>query len=195
MKDWLKQKGFLKEKDENLVQKTLKGDNRAFTELVGRYYRLFISVAMGYTHELDLAEDMVQEGLVEMHRSLPNLREHAKFAAWGETIVRRKCLIYLGKVKTEAKALQEFGREENRVRELDEASQHQETLGPEDEKRIKIIKAVSGLPVKYREVSVLFYFDQLNAVEIAERLKITPELVQVRLFRARKMLKERLSRD
>jgi RNA polymerase sigma-70 factor (ECF subfamily) len=193
MKEWLKQKGFLKEKDENLVQKTLKGDNQAFTELIGRYYRLFISVALGYTHELDVAEDMVQEGLVEMHRSLHNLREQAKFAAWAETIVRRKCLIYLEKVKTEAKVLQEYGREEHRVKELDEKDP--QSMGPEDEKRINIIKAVSGLPVKYREVSVLFYFDQLNAGEIAERLKITPELVQVRLFRARKMLKERLSRD
>jgi RNA polymerase sigma-70 factor (ECF subfamily) len=193
MKEWFKQKGLAGEQDAGLVQKTLKGDNRAFAELVGRYYRLYISVALGYTHEADLAEDMVQEGLVDMHRALHTLREPEKFAAWGETIVRRKCLSYLEKVKNEIKALKEYGREANRIQER--GSGNPNSKGLEDERKTVIIKAVSGLPRKYREVSVLFYFDQLTANEIADRLNITSESVQIRLFRARKMLKERLSRN
>ena len=52
--------------------------------------------------------------------------------------------------------------------------------------------AVMKLPVKYRQVVHLYYFEEYNVKEIAELMKLSETAVQTRLLRARQKLKEAL---
>ncbi len=52
--------------------------------------------------------------------------------------------------------------------------------------------AVSDLPVKYRQVVHLYYFEDYSVKEIAGILKLSETAVQTRLLRARQKLKEKL---
>ena len=52
--------------------------------------------------------------------------------------------------------------------------------------------AVKELPVKYRQVVHLYYFEEYSVKEIAEIMKLSETAVQTRLQRARQKLKETL---
>ena len=49
-----------------------------------------------------------------------------------------------------------------------------------------------ALPLVEREVLTLFYLEELDLRQVAEVLEVPDGTVKSRLFRARKMLKERL---
>lgn len=55
--------------------------------------------------------------------------------------------------------------------------------------------AVSELPIRYREVIHLYYYEDYSVREIAALLHITETAVQTRLMRARRKLKQRLTRN
>ena len=55
-----------------------------------------------------------------------------------------------------------------------------------------ILLAVLELPVKYREVILLYHYWGLETAEIAELLRQPPSTVSTRLRRGRAMLKEHL---
>lgn len=60
------------------------------------------------------------------------------------------------------------------------------------EERGEVTAAVLQLPAKYREVLLLYYYEQLTIQEIAALCQLPLSTVKSRLQRARKQLKERL---
>ncbi len=70
--------------------------------------------------------------------------------------------------------------------------QEQEALTDEEE---RVIETVKRLPIKYRAVIHLFYYEEMSTEEIAEALRLQPSNVRARLTRARKMLKKWLKED
>jgi len=58
--------------------------------------------------------------------------------------------------------------------------------------RSELYHAVLELPVKYRQVVHLYYFEEYSVKEIAKLLKLSETAVQTRLLRARQKLKETL---
>lgn len=70
-------------------------------------------------------------------------------------------------------------------------------ISPEDqmisgEERMLILEAVDGLPERYRLPVLLFYMEDLKISEISGVLGIPEGTVKSRLFKAKKMLKEKL---
>jgi RNA polymerase sigma-70 factor (ECF subfamily) len=57
----------------------------------------------------------------------------------------------------------------------------------------KVRLAVRDLPAKYREVVVLRYLEEMDVEQVARLLKISRSAVDVRLHRARKMLRTALA--
>ena len=62
----------------------------------------------------------------------------------------------------------------------------------QNDEYIDVLKAILTLPIKYREVIYLCYYEGYSAVEIGEMLNKNTNTVYTRLARARKMLKEQL---
>lgn len=68
----------------------------------------------------------------------------------------------------------------------------QMTLTDEEE---RVVEGVKRLPLKYRVVIHLFYYEEMSVEEIAVALKLQPSNVRARLTRARKMLKSWLKEE
>lgn len=63
------------------------------------------------------------------------------------------------------------------------------------EERGEITKAVLKLPVKYREVLLLYYYEDLQVSEVAEFLQVPVSTVKTRLQRGREKLKQLLPKQ
>ena len=59
----------------------------------------------------------------------------------------------------------------------------------------EVYPAVQTLPVKYRTVIHLFYYEDMSIKQIADILGIGESAVKTQLHRARAMLRERLGDD
>ena len=73
-----------------------------------------------------------------------------------------------------------------KVTDLDEETE--QTAAEPDEKR-EVVDAVMALPVKYKEVVWLHYYEGYSVAEIAGILELSPSAVKMRLKRGREMLK------
>lgn len=82
------------EADEELVQRTRRGDREAFAGLVERYERAALVVARSVLHSWHDARDVVQDSFVIAYERLNTLWSPNKFGGWFLQIVRRGALLH-----------------------------------------------------------------------------------------------------
>ena len=70
-----------------------------------------------------------------------------------------------------------------------EGSAEEEAIQQEEDERL--VHSVLGLPVLYREVIYLHYYEDIPIREMARILSVNPNTVKTRLRRAKSLLKER----
>jgi RNA polymerase sigma-70 factor (ECF subfamily) len=75
-----------------LVQRARDGDQGAFEALAESVADRLYTTAALVLHDRTLAEDAVQETLIRTWRSLPRLRDAARFDAWQRRILVHACL-------------------------------------------------------------------------------------------------------
>lgn len=186
MREYIKEESEQRKLERELVEKTLAGDNDAFTELVGMYYRIFMALALSYMHDLGRAEDIVQEGLFTMHEELGTLREPEKFGSWGYTIIRRKAIRAIKIMKKESKTMVEYSEKEEVKKAQEKSSENMDLR----DKKEAIVHGISKLSHRYREIMTLYYLEQLDLQQICIKLRLSRRATDIRLYRARKKLKE-----
>ncbi|MEC1523352.1 sigma factor-like helix-turn-helix DNA-binding protein, partial [Neobacillus niacini] len=59
----------------------------------------------------------------------------------------------------------------------------------------KLSPTVLSLPITYREVFIIFYYEEMSIAEIAELLALNENTVKTRLNRGRKLVKNSLERS
>jgi RNA polymerase sigma-70 factor (ECF subfamily) len=74
-----------------LVERVQKGDRDAFEHLCSLVVNRLYATAALILRDADLANDAVQETLIEMWRKLPTLRDPQAFEAWINKILVRRC--------------------------------------------------------------------------------------------------------
>ena len=139
-----------------------------------RLYRAALSL-LGDPQE---AEDAVQDTFLRALRAWPGFRGDCAVETWLVRIAINVCKRQLRSPWRLLRAPQES---------LD--SLRMEGPEPPDD---TLVRAIQALPPKYREVIILYYYQEWKAWEIAQRLHVPVSTVTVRLSRARGLLKERL---
>ena len=183
MKDEKKQSPQPGTLERKLIKRTLAGDNTAFTELMKQYYRIYFALALRYTHDLSKAEDVLQDGWMEIYQSLPTLENPDKFGSWGYTIIRRKCIKDFKNILDESKAMMNYTQEQKVKNSLEHR------IVSAGMKHEQIVKAISELPRTQREIVVLHFYHEMNCDEISERLDLPLNTVYVYIHRAKQQLK------
>lgn len=174
--------------DADLVSRTLSGSNAAFKALIHRYGTTVQGLIFNFLARRDVLEDLAQEVFFQTYRSLRSLKKPDRFGSWLYGITRRVCMNWLRRQKgpmlpIEAAEAAELGSTFDPVRAVSaHADEHD------------ILALVSSLPLIYREVVTLRYFEDLSYQEMASILDVSVSAVNVRLVKARKMLREKLDR-
>jgi RNA polymerase sigma-70 factor (ECF subfamily) len=78
--------------DRELVSRAQKGDGGAFEELVHRYDRKVLSIALSFTRDPDDAKDVYQETFLRVYRALPGFEFGSEFSTWLHRIAVNVCL-------------------------------------------------------------------------------------------------------
>jgi RNA polymerase sigma-70 factor (ECF subfamily) len=161
-----------------LVQRARRGDGEAFADLLRPEYRTAIRLAKALLHDVDEAEDAVQEAAFKAWRKLDNLREGSVLRPWFLAIVANQC-------RTVRRAKWWSSRTDEEVPE--KGAEAGDLAGSIDLRR-----AVSQLEYDQRLVLVLRYYMDMPFEEIALTLEISPKAARSRVERAVKHLRPML---
>jgi RNA polymerase sigma-70 factor, ECF subfamily len=169
--------------DRDLIQRARRGDAEAFGELVIRHQTSVFNVCYRILYARAEAEDMTQETFIRARERLHTFDEERDFGPWIRRVAANVSLNHLESQKPTA-ALDE-------ERDADE-SHRPETQVEARERREQIRSALASLPAHYRIVIELRHYQELSYDEIAAELNIPLSDVKSHLFRARKLLAEKL---
>jgi len=185
--------------DRCLVAEAQTGSRAAFEELVRRYDRDVLRLALNLMKRPEDARDVYQEAFLKVYRNLHRFRFECSFYTWLYRIVTNVCLDQLRRRKTrredQAIIIDHSGDEidvlssvsdersfSNPARELD-----RKVLG------IRIQEALSKLTPRERTVFELKHYQGLRLRTIGEMLNTTEETAKNTLFRATKKLRSQLA--
>lgn len=171
--------------DRELVEQARKGDREAFAVLARAQGDRLFAIAMRILRETDLAEDAVQQTLVEAWRDLPSLRDPDRFEGWLYRTLVRSCYAEAARRR----------RWTSRVRVLPEhgPSVADDTLTVAD--RDQLERGFRRLPAEQRAVLVMHHYLGLSSAEIATTLGIAAGTVRSRLHYAHRGMRAALEAD
>lgn len=170
-----------------LVERARRKDADAFAALIRQYERMALSVAYGVLGDATASGDVVQDAFIRAWQRLGDLREPERFGTWLCGIVRNMAIDALRRRKpTDVLAASNVVLEPERwtINPMEEVDRR--------EKSRKVAEAIASLDEVSRLVVTMRYYEDLSSKEIAERLEMTPAAVDMRLSRARKLLKAML---
>jgi len=180
--------------DKELILRSIDDDHSAFEELVHRYDRIVLSIALRYSRDEDDAKDIYQEVFIRVFKGLKKFQFRSEFSTWLYRIATNVCITYKTRSK-EHLQLSTIDNDEN-----DESMEQQivyDGISPEDETVNKNIgdivnAAVESLSPKQKMTFVLKHYEGYKIREIAEMLECKEGTVKKYLFDAVNNLKKKL---
>ena len=178
-----------------LVKASLCGDLAAFEELVRRYDRKLLRISQQMTHNLEDAQEAVQESFLKAYQKLDQFRGNSKFSTWLIRIVLNESFMKLRKRRISEVPLEYEGSDGDSLPlDLADWSPNPEQLCVRKELHEILRGALEALPPSLRVVFVLRDIEELSIEETAAILDLHPAAVKARHFRARLRLREKLTR-
>ncbi len=147
--------------------------NARAAEILDRYGNMLLRYAYSYLHNMDDAEEVLQDALVQFLKTAPRFASSEHEKAWLLRV---------------AGNLSKNRLDYNAVRKTDELNEELTAEGRED--LSFVWQAVRELPEKYREAIHLFYYEGCSTKQIAEIVKRSEATVRSDLHRGRAMLRE-----
>lgn len=189
-------KNFEGVSDEALALLYVKGDNRAFDELLSRTQTKLFTYIMFVVRDHDIADDIFQETFVKVITKLQQglYTDSGKFQFW-ITRIAHNCIMDWYRQQQSTHIVD--ANEENDLQNLKNASvmdTNKEAEMINEQILVDIKKMMNTLPAPQREVVYMRYFQQLSFKEIADLtgVSINTSLGRMRyaLINLRKMAKD-----
>ena len=152
----------------------------SFEQLVLEYQMPLKRMCYMYLHDMALAEDAVQETFLKVYRSLPQFGGGCSVKTWIMKIGVNTCRDMLRSAW--------FRHHDRRI--VPEELQVPAEENPCAEETNDLGQAILKLPVKYKDVILLYYYQDMNQDEIAEILQTSASTISRRLKRAQEKLRD-----
>lgn len=176
--------------DGELVRQVLAGRAQAYEELVRRWAGRITALCHAKVGRADAADDLAQESLLRGFRALNSLAEPEKFGPWLCGIATRASLDWLKAKERTQVVFSALGPDRNPSEYLQERNpvdvEHADDLR-------QLMTEVEALPEEYRQVVMLYYYQDVTYRDVAQFLGVSTATVNARLTRARTLLRERLT--
>lgn len=176
--------------DGELVRQTLAGRTAAYDDLVRRWAARVTAVCHARVGRADVAEELAQETLFRGFRSLASLSDVERFGSWLCGIATRVCLDWL---KDKDRSIVTFNALGEDARAEDMPDGHVGNDPETADELTRLMHEVERLPLKHREVLMLYYYEDRTYQELADSLGVSAATINARLTQARQMLREKLT--
>jgi len=181
--------------DRLLVERTQRGDLRAFDLLVLKYQSRVMHVVMRFVRDADEAEDVAQEAFIKAYSAINNFRGDSAFYTWLFRIATNAAKNHLVARGRRTPVLDV---------DIDEALMHDENQRlVEDESpqaaletqelEAVIKRAVQDLPDELQTALCLREFDGLSYEDIAVIMNCPIGTVRSRIFRGRETVDQKVA--
>ena len=172
------------------MRRLAEGQDLALSRLMTRWSTALISYLTRFTGSHSTAQDLAQEAFVRVYRHRLDFRYSQKFSTWLFAIAGNLARNHLRWQERHPEALQTPESMLEVLHMSPNESPDQQAIA--NERLDAIQKAVAQLPTEMREVLLLITYHGMSQSEVAKVQGTTPKAVEVRLYRARKMLRELL---
>jgi len=175
------------ESDHDLVAKSLRGNQKAFRELVERYHSTAYAVVRGILGDSDDVEDVLQVVYVKVHRGLAGFRGDAKLSTWIYQIARNEAINAAKRRRLDTAPIEDV-HVATPERESPEAAMHQRQLREELEAGMQRLDENQRLALELR------YMGERSYEEIAEIMGVPLGTVKTYIHRGKAELKKVMTR-
>ena len=182
--------------DFNLVSRAKDGDQKAYAELMQRYKDSIYFMALKMVNNKDDAMDLTVETFGKAFENLEKYKPDFAFSTWLFRIATNNCIDFIRKKRLNVISLHTLSEEDGEEKHLQVRA---EGLNPEEtsikkQESEKLKNIVDQLPIRYRKLIILRYYDELSYEEIATQLDIPLGTVKAQLFRARDLMANIINR-
>ena len=169
-----------------IVINVVNGTNREeqLAALIDSYQNLIFSICYKMTSDYFASEDLAQETFLSAYKHLGSFDGRYE-KAWLCTIATNKCRDYL-----QSAGRRSIPMEEIEVGEQGDSRQTPEHLCLEEEVRQTLLARCKALKPPYDEIARLYYYEELDVSEIAQKKDMKVKTVQTQIYRARAMLRK-----
>lgn len=173
---------------DDLVPRIVTGDEAAFAELAKREYQSLVRAAYHVVRSYAVAQEVVQDSLLELWRIRATLDPSKSIAGLALTIVRRKAINEWHRTSAESR------REANLTTTESHYLGERITASGEDEtiERVAFEEIINELPGRTALALRLRYLSQLSFPEIGKALGVSDKAAQQIIIRGINHLRERL---
>lgn len=152
--------------------------------LIELYGNDVLRIARLYTQNPNTAEDIFQDVFFKVSKYISSFKGNSSEKTWIIRITINTCKDYL-KSAWKKKIVSIENLPENSSEDILENNISSENSN-------LIMKEILSLPLKYKEVIILYYYKDFSTLEIAKILNTPESTVRTRMKRARELLKEKL---
>jgi RNA polymerase sigma factor (sigma-70 family) len=177
-------------KDFNLVSRAKDGDQKAYAELMQRYKDSIYFMALKMVNNKDDAMDLTVDTFGKAFEKLDKYKPDFAFSTWLFRIATNNCIDFIRKKRLNVVSLHTLSEEDIEEKQMQVRA---EGLNPEEssikkQESEKLKSIIEQLPLRYRKLIILRYYDELSYEEIAKQLNIPLGTVKAQLFRARDLM-------
>ncbi len=168
---------------DELIERCLAGDERAWDRIVTRHWRKVFNVAYKFVGRHDVAEDLTQEIFLKIFKALGTFDRRANFQTWLVSVSRNLCIDHYRSVRKEREMV-------DRSVDAEDAQPTSREPDPldaleRDDRRILLHRALARLPDTLRTAVLLRDIQEQSYREIARQLDLPEGTVKSRINRGR----------
>ncbi len=179
--------------DGELVEAAARGDQRAYSKLMGRYRDSIYFMIQKMVNNREDADDLTIEAFGKAFSSLGRYSTDFAFSTWLYRIAINNCIDFIRKKRLETFSLDQTPEESDGNQTPAGYEIESPDLDPEEaiirEQRVLLVRNVlDRLNPKYRKLIELRYLKELSYEEIADETELPLGTVKAQLFRAKELL-------
>jgi RNA polymerase sigma-70 factor (ECF subfamily) len=173
-----------------LVEQVLAGDKAAFERLVSRYQRLVSHIVARIAGTEGDFEDICQDVFFKVYKNLKSFHFDCKLSSWIGRIAHNTSLNHVARKRPAS--FSDFTEEEYSADSYADGQPGPVEIAEQADVANRLKVEIRKLPQAYRTALTLYHLEEMSYIEIGQIMGLPINTVKSHIFRARRMLKEKL---
>lgn len=174
--------------DVTIIEQAKGGDQKAFTYLYNKYYKLIRLVIWEIVRNDDVADDLASVTFTKAFDKIDTYIKHISFEMWLKKIASNTAIDYIRRIKDET--TNHYVDSDDSFIELESSETDPESKMLKKEALKKLSEALLLIRSSYRDILEMRYLEDLSYREIADRLSVPEGTVKSDLHKAKRKLRE-----